>query len=359
MKRCYPLMQQNVLRGARLLHVLSALLLIPSTAFCQPPPPNSPGGPFPPTNPCPTAGLQWRDTSTNPVTFYWCGIVGRNWVGPFALASDVQSITPANVPSAYKTGSGAAFQLGTPGGLNLIPDTLDGSIPAARVELGPPSIIGGLSRFIGDDVIFGDGDVTWDTVIEATDGHDAGTYFNQTVYNPAATPTKKAVGDFFLEGHYYSNGVNAVETFGVEDTSTGNPTSGKTLFYINLDAVGDGRGTCTHPCSAIDSGGTFFVGKQVATNVAVNGAYLSLGSTPGISGCGSGASIVGTNSRGTITLGTGPGSCVLSFTSSYGSDPACVVGFEAGTAGAYSHSTANITITATGLSGKVDYLCIG
>jgi len=97
----------------------------------------------------------------------------------------------------------------------------------------------------------------------------------------------------------------------------------------------------------------------------VAGHIGSSGSTPSIGSCGTSPSIVGTDTRGEITTGTGsPTSCTLSFATAYSSSPFCVVtpvGSNPNTQFWISaKSTAAITITfaASLNSQKFNYFCM-
>lgn len=73
-------------------------------------------------------------------------------------------------------------------------------------------------------------------------------------------------------------------------------------------------------------------------------------------GCGTGATITGNNRNGTISAGTGPGSCVASWTVTLPQGPHCNVTDEAGAVPVYSESTTALTFTATA-SHVYDYAC--
>jgi hypothetical protein len=107
--------------------------------------------------------------------------------------------------------------------------------------------------------------------------------------------------------------------------------------------------------------GSAFIGTKTATPIRVDSNHLATsGTVPVISGCGTGSSITSSANdiSGSITLGTSPGSCVLTFSTAYVTTaPKCNVTFRGGVVGAYSISTSALTITATGLSGIIDYTC--
>lgn len=101
-------------------------------------------------------------------------------------------------------------------------------------------------------------------------------------------------------------------------------------------------------------------GVDQFTNAEGCAAYVANSTgVPGISGCGSGAALSSnaTDEGGTLTLGSSPGACVITFSATYTTDPKCVVSFQAAVLAPYSHSATALTITATGLSGALDYRC--
>ncbi len=88
--------------------------------------------------------------------------------------------------------------------------------------------------------------------------------------------------------------------------------------------------------------------------------HMVIAEQPTLSGCGSGASLStrAQKETGAVTLGTSPGSCVITFAYPYLSTaPTCAMSFRSGTPLAYSTSTTAITVTATGASGTFDYRC--
>ena len=122
----------------------------------------------------------------------------------------------------------------------------------------------------------------------------------------------------------------------------------------------------------ISGGSAAPVGLTVAQTMTLLGAApaaspsftghlaVTAGTAPTIAGCGTGAaalSATSTDSKGTITLGTTPGSCVLTFSATFTTVPDCTVSFTGGTSGAYSAAATALTVTATGLSGAVNYSC--
>jgi hypothetical protein len=120
-------------------------------------------------------------------------------------------------------------------------------------------------------------------------------------------------------------------------------------------------------------GGTVNTAASTAFNGALNqfgsgsGApgHLASGQTtaPALTSCGTNPAIVGTDTAGHVTMGTGtPTGCVITFNAAYTAAPFCVVTWEATPLASQSYvvSNSNITLTQTGTSSnKADYICIG
>jgi hypothetical protein len=96
----------------------------------------------------------------------------------------------------------------------------------------------------------------------------------------------------------------------------------------------------------IDSNGHIRVGNQTA---------------PALTSCGTSPSIVGDDTAGTVTMGTGtPTGCVITFKTAYANTPICVVVWPAQilASQSYAVSTTAITTTQTATSSnKVNYIC--
>lgn len=84
---------------------------------------------------------------------------------------------------------------------------------------------------------------------------------------------------------------------------------------------------------------------------------------PALTSCGTSPTISGTDTAGTVTMGTGtPTGCVITFNAAYAAAPHCVVTWRATplTSQSYAVSTTAITLTQTATSSNiVDYLCMG
>lgn len=84
---------------------------------------------------------------------------------------------------------------------------------------------------------------------------------------------------------------------------------------------------------------------------------------PALTSCGTSPSIVGTDTAGEVTLGTGtPTGCTITFNVAYVAAPYCVVTWQATPLASQSYTISNtaITLTQTATSSdKVDYICIG
>jgi hypothetical protein len=84
---------------------------------------------------------------------------------------------------------------------------------------------------------------------------------------------------------------------------------------------------------------------------------LQLSSSNLSAGCGSGASITGTDRAGTVTFGTGATTCVITFLASWNKNPTCTVTSEtAGISVGYALAPTTLSITATS-SDSYDYNC--
>lgn len=85
------------------------------------------------------------------------------------------------------------------------------------------------------------------------------------------------------------------------------------------------------------------------------------GNAPALTSCGTSPTISGTDSAGTVTLGTGtPTACTITFNAAYAAAPACIVVWRTNIASMiYDVSATAITLTQTATdSTVVDYHCI-
>lgn len=98
-------------------------------------------------------------------------------------------------------------------------------------------------------------------------------------------------------------------------------------------------------------------------NTKILNHLLGATPTPALSSCGGGtATIVGTDTAGTVVTGTATTSCVITFKTAYGVAPACVVSPASGVLAAFSYvvTTASITVTQTSTAGNtIQYICVG
>jgi hypothetical protein len=111
-----------------------------------------------------------------------------------------------------------------------------------------------------------------------------------------------------------------------------------------------------------DTGGTIRQRFDFDTAGHFNANVVTL---PTLTGCGTGATVVGTDLSGTVTEGTGATGCTITFATSYATTynapaPHCTVTGESGLL-TYSLSTTAITVLNVGpLSGtNIDYTCTG
>lgn len=89
---------------------------------------------------------------------------------------------------------------------------------------------------------------------------------------------------------------------------------------------------------------------------------ISTGGTPALTTCGTTPAIVGGDTAGTVTMGTGaPTGCVITFSTPYVAAPFCVVVWQGTPLAAqnYTVSATAITTVQTGTSSNIiDYVCI-
>jgi hypothetical protein len=110
--------------------------------------------------------------------------------------------------------------------------------------------------------------------------------------------------------------------------------------------------------------GQLLVGTGTSTNPVAQwlNHLLTANSPPAPSSCGTGASIIGSDLAGLITMGTGtPAGCVATFSTPYNSVPLCTVTWQATplASQSYAVSATAITLTQTGTSSnKVNYTCV-
>lgn len=145
-------------------------------------------------------------------------------------------------------------------------------------------------------------------------------------------------------------------------------------FYVNngafspwqMNTSGTIAGTPDNTYDIGASGATrprnLFIGTSVTTP-----QLLGSGSVPTIAGCGTGASITGGNMFGKVTLGTTPGTCVVTFnaTPTFTNAPGCFLNNQTSNlraSEAISISTTSFTIApdvgVLTASDVIDYLCV-
>jgi hypothetical protein len=86
------------------------------------------------------------------------------------------------------------------------------------------------------------------------------------------------------------------------------------------------------------------------------------GPRPSIAGCGTNAAVVGTDTVGRITIGSTPGTCVLTFVSPFAVAPVCHVNNETISANIPQATATTTTMTLGGTltdGDKVVYTCVG
>lgn len=175
-----------------------------------------------------------------------------------------------------------------------------------------------------------------------------------------------AGGDFFVGAGEAGTptagkirGANATGTniAGVTTTlqaSLGTGTGALGTLVFSAAATAQASGTTAHTAAAHLTLGS--------NNATVNAHYVSTGTAPAVSSCGTSPSIVGTDTAGKVTIGSAPGtSCLLTFATAYTNAPACSTSDETtailtrGTS-----TTTTLTISGVFVGGDVvAYNCFG
>lgn len=153
-----------------------------------------------------------------------------------------------------------------------------------------------------------------------------------------------------------------VATSSTASSFNGSLGVGTTSPYATFSVAAQG-GTTNQAIFAVAS--SSFSGTWATTTVfsVLNDGHLAASSTaPLVSGCGSKPVIIGNDTKGTVTSGSGSTGCTVTFIHPYRTDPSCVVTIQTGSTintFSYTHSVSSIIITDSGLgSSKFDYHCI-
>lgn len=143
---------------------------------------------------------------------------------------------------------------------------------------------------------------------------------------------------------WFMNQTTHLLTVATSSSQTFNGVAGKTSVLV-------GPGQMAMVWGAKNSSGTLQWAAMISRDLLAASAAPALGA-----GCGTGATVVGSDGAGTITAGTGPGSCVVTFTVTRPLAPHCNVTDQAGAVPVYSESTTALTLTPTA-SHVYDYAC--
>lgn len=103
------------------------------------------------------------------------------------------------------------------------------------------------------------------------------------------------------------------------------------------------------------------IATLTATGLTTVGKVATSGTAPALTSCGTSPAIVGSDTAGTVTLGTAtPTTCTVTFNAAYAASPICIVSWQTNIASMqYTVSTSAISITQTATSSnKVNYHCI-
>lgn len=97
-----------------------------------------------------------------------------------------------------------------------------------------------------------------------------------------------------------------------------------------------------------------------AGNDTITGHQKSGGATPVLTTCGTAPAITGSDYAGKITTGSAATTCTLTFATTYGTAPACLVATEGGaTQPTYTTSATAITVSVDIASTVYNYICVG
>lgn len=191
-------------------------------------------------------------------------------------------------------------------------------------------------------------------------------------------PATQVIG-MSLGGNSVVQSNNAVAVIG---NTLGNSNRWQTFLYAMDGAVSDyglalgpplTTGTSIASLKIIQQYLNGASAKKTLTQQATNSSFVLSnddtgmqlvvrGSAPALSVCGTSPSIVGTDTSGTVTVGTGsPTSCTLTFAAVWGAAPHCTVSWRANLAVMqYSVSVSAVMFVQTAASSnKIDYICTG
>jgi hypothetical protein len=112
------------------------------------------------------------------------------------------------------------------------------------------------------------------------------------------------------------------------------------------------------------SAASLLASPAFAGNLVVDGHVIAsgTGTAPALTVCGTTPAIVGSDTAGTVTMGTGtPTGCVITFNVAYATAPACVVIWQGTPLTAQNYTVSAIAITTVQTatnSNKVSYICM-
>ncbi len=203
---------------------------------------------------------------------------------------------------------------------------------------------------------------------------------NSTLKAPSSTTTLDTSGNFSTPGTittgvggsaagFLQLGQGTSPALGTTAIQFAAPASVTSYQFILPGAAATGvllntnsANVVTQSCVGTTGSGNFArVTSPSFTDPSIGGHEAFTGTAPTItSGCGTGSPSLdstASDNTGTLTLGTAPGSCLLTFATTWTTIPHCTVTPQSGTLAAYATTATTLTITATGLTGKIDYRC--
>ena len=308
-------------------------------------------------------------------------------------------------------GTGVATWLGTPSSANLAAALTDetgtgvavfATSPSFTTDIRPASSLGatlGASGLNWGQAYLSDlslsNSAARNITVAASGASTVGRAFTVAAGGSGAG-TNLTGGNLILSGGGSTgNGGGGSVLFYAADVSTGSGTTANTpAEMVRVFNTGGFGGICFRGASCSSSnyaflggssyGGSIFNAETLLLFRLLNGnkmmldaAKFEVGSTdlggtihlgtaayaaPSISACGSSPSIVGTDTAGEVTMGTGsPTGCTITFNLAYTSAPFCTITWQGNPLATqnYTVSTSAITLTQTATSSnKVNYTCI-
>ena len=232
--------------------------------------------------------------------------------------------------------TGWTVQLGPAGGAAL-------AVREDSIAIDHPLVLGGTTTITGPSV------ATASNLAVVTGGA-AGVQFNANnnsdyTFKVDNSANATAHGTLAVGGTILSGG----RKFSAHLATNQNISMFSSGGVANLEALNDAAGA--------------YVPLDIASSLTTFTSHIATsGTAPALTSCGTSPAIAGTDTAGTVTMGTGtPTGCVITFNTAYTTAPHCTVTWRATplASQSYAVSTTAITLTQTATdSNVVDYICV-